>query len=216
MAQKPEMLPPEIFAKTTQLLVELCTISSSSGDSQGLSAMAARVAAELALRGLAPEIIPEDDGDGGSMPLLVARGPRIGDHPLVLVGHMDTVLDAVAPRLEGHRLWATGALDMKGGLAMLIGALDLMAARGKRPPDDLMLVLVPDEEEQTGQLIRQVCDGDRAGGHSHILTSRCDAGVAGTSAAGLGRAASAEPASALPRATTDTLPPRAITATVPS
>jgi len=146
VAQKPEMLPPEIFAKTTQLLVELCTISSSSGDSQGLSAMAARVAAELALRGLAPEIIPEDDGDGGSMPLLVARGPRIGDHPLVLVGHMDTVLDAVAPRLEGHRLWATGALDMKGGLAMLIGALDLMAARGKRPPDDLMLVLVPDEE----------------------------------------------------------------------
>ncbi|MBZ5590400.1 MAG: M20/M25/M40 family metallo-hydrolase [Acidobacteriia bacterium] len=146
MPQTHEVVPREILAKTTQLLVELCAISSASGDSEGLRAMAARVAAELSARGLSAEILPEDDGDGGSMPLLVARGPRVGEHPLVLVGHLDTVLDAVAPRLEGDRLWATGALDMKGGLAMLIGALDLLVHRGQQSPGDLMLVAVPDEE----------------------------------------------------------------------
>ena len=146
VSQPPEVLPREILARTTRLLAELCAISSASGDSGGLQTMAARVAAELSARGLSAEILPEDDGDGGSLPLLVARGPRVGAHPLVLVGHLDTVLDAEPPRLEGDRLWATGALDMKGGLAMLIGALDLLAQRGQRFPDDLMLVAVPDEE----------------------------------------------------------------------
>jgi glutamate carboxypeptidase len=59
---------------------------------------------------------------------------------------MDTVLDAAPPRIEGGRLIATGALDMKGGLAMFVGALDLLAHRGQQAPADLMLVAVPDEE----------------------------------------------------------------------
>jgi glutamate carboxypeptidase len=59
---------------------------------------------------------------------------------------MDTVLPAAPPRAEGDRLIATGALDMKGGLVMLLGALDLMAARGHALPAGLTLVAVPDEE----------------------------------------------------------------------
>jgi glutamate carboxypeptidase len=35
---------------------------------------------------------------------------------------------------------------MKGGLATLIGALQLLRERGQDPPEDLMLVVVPDEE----------------------------------------------------------------------
>jgi glutamate carboxypeptidase len=41
---------------------------------------------------------------------------------------------------------ATGAVDMKGGLAALAGALDLLARRGVAPPADLLVVAVPDEE----------------------------------------------------------------------
>jgi len=165
VAQPSEILPPEILARTTQLLAELCAISSASGDAQGLPAMAARVAAELSTRGLQPEVVSENDGEGGTLPLLVARGTRVGDHPLVLVGHLDTVLDAVPPHLDGDRLWATGALDMKGGLAMLIGALDLMAQRGQKPPDDLMLVAVPDEEVSgfiSERAVRRWSEGARA------------------------------------------------------
>jgi glutamate carboxypeptidase len=59
---------------------------------------------------------------------------------------MDTVLPAAEPRLEGDRLVATGAIDMKGGLAAFLGALDLLRHRGQEPPPDLLLVVVPDEE----------------------------------------------------------------------
>jgi glutamate carboxypeptidase len=54
---------------------------------------------------------------------------------------------------------------MKGGLAMLIGALDLLAARGEKPPDDLMLVVVPDEEVSghiSERAVRRWCEGARA------------------------------------------------------
>jgi glutamate carboxypeptidase len=55
-------------------------------------------------------------------------------------------LPAAPPRRDGGRLVATGAIDMKGGLATLAGALDLLARRGVAPPADLLVVAVPDEE----------------------------------------------------------------------
>jgi glutamate carboxypeptidase len=139
-------LPREIRDNATKLLVELCTISSASGDHEGIRQVAARVAAELGKRGLSAEVGTESDEDGKQQPVLIACGPKAGEHYLLLVGHMDTVLDAAPPRIEGGRLFATGALDMKGGLAMLVGSLDLLAHRGQEPPADMMLVAVPDEE----------------------------------------------------------------------
>ncbi|MDD5562613.1 MAG: M20/M25/M40 family metallo-hydrolase [Thermoanaerobaculaceae bacterium] len=146
MPQTNEALPREILDSGTKLLLDLCSISSASGDVAGVRAVADRIATELARCGLAAEVASESDDEGNPLPLLVARGPEAGEHPLLLVGHLDTVLDAVPPRIEDGRLWATGALDMKGGLAMLVAALDLLASRGERPPADLMLVGVPDEE----------------------------------------------------------------------
>ena len=146
MPNRAEDLPREILEDATKLLVELCTMSSASGDQEGIRQVAARVAAELGKRGLSAEVGTESDEDNKPQPVLIACGPKAGDHYLLLVGHMDTVLDAAPPRIEGGRLIATGALDMKGGLAMLVGALDLLAHRGQQPPADLMLVAVPDEE----------------------------------------------------------------------
>jgi acetylornithine deacetylase/succinyl-diaminopimelate desuccinylase-like protein len=146
VAKRDELLPRKIMESTTQLLVDLCTISSASGDHDGVQRLAERMVAELAKRGLAAEVGTEPDEDGNPQPILIACGPQAGEHYLLLIGHMDTVLDAVPPRVDGHRLVATGALDMKGGLAMLVGALDLLAHRHQRPPEDLILVAVPDEE----------------------------------------------------------------------
>lgn len=146
MPQTAEASPRDVLDTTTRLLVELCAISSASGQIDGIRSVAARLAGELSSRGLTVEIMSEPDGDGAPQPLLVARGPQAAEHPLLLVGHLDTVLDAVPPRIEGSRLWATGALDMKGGLAMLVGALDLLARRRQPFPADLMFVGVPDEE----------------------------------------------------------------------
>jgi glutamate carboxypeptidase len=146
VAKPDELLPSTIMESTTQLLVDLCAISSASGDHDGVQRLAERVAAELAKRGLAAEVGTEPDEEGNPQPIVIACGPQAGEHYLLLVGHMDTMLDAVPPRLDGDRLFATGALDMKGGLAMLVGALDLLAHRRQRPPEDLILIAVPDEE----------------------------------------------------------------------
>jgi glutamate carboxypeptidase len=146
MAADSESFAGEIFGRSRELLVELCALSSPSGDTEGLRTVAARLAAELTRRGLSCDIADELDSGGVPHPVLVACGPSCTGCRLVLVGHMDTVLPAIPPRLVGDRLQATGALDMKAGLVMLLGALDLVAARGQSVPDGLTLVVVPDEE----------------------------------------------------------------------
>jgi len=165
MAADHEVLPREIAARARELLVELCALSSPSDDADGVGAVAARLAAELGRRGLACEIEQERGADGALHPVLLARGPAAAGRHLLLVGHMDTVLPAIPPRLDGDRLEATGAFDMKGGLAMLLGALDLMAARGRLLPDGFLLVAVPDEESSgliSEQVVRRWSERARA------------------------------------------------------
>ncbi len=145
MSALPGPVPP------AALLEELCAISSESGNADGLRRVAARLAAALAPHGLTVELLDERDAHGAPQPVLVARGPAVdlaaGGH-LLLLGHLDTVLSAAPPRRDGEALHATGALDMKGGLAALAGALDLLAAEGRRAPRDLVFVGVPDEESE--------------------------------------------------------------------
>jgi glutamate carboxypeptidase len=139
----------EIVTATEERLRELCAISSESGNSAGIRRVADRLTAELERHGLRVEIADEPDASGKLQPVLIARGPMVGAQHLLLLGHMDTVLPAIEPQLDGRTLLATGALDMKGGLAMLLGALDVLAARGQQFPADLLVVLVPDEESES-------------------------------------------------------------------
>src|SRR6185312_2374078 len=126
---------------------ELTAISSPSGGAEGLGRMAERLASELGKRGLATEIRAEPSAEAGRMlPVLYARGADTSRGHLLLIGHLDTVLSAAPSRIDGDRLVATGAIDMKGGLATLLGALELLSHRGQTPPADLLLVVVPDEE----------------------------------------------------------------------
>lgn len=130
-----------------QLLEELCSISSATGDGAGLRAVASRLASIFAARGLEIELASERDADGALLPVLVARSPvNREDGVLLLVGHMDTVLPSRPVRREGDRMYASGALDMKAGFVMLAQALDLMADRGQPYPEGLVLLAVPDEE----------------------------------------------------------------------
>ncbi|HEY8020844.1 MAG TPA: M20/M25/M40 family metallo-hydrolase [Thermoanaerobaculia bacterium] len=160
-------LPEAVFARALAFLRELTGISSPSGDREGLLRAAQLLAEALAARGLIPEIAEESTGSRPAthLPVLVARGRDVSRGHLLLLGHLDTVLPALAPRIEGERLVATGAIDMKGGLAALVGALDLLAERGRRPADDLLLVAVPDEEvggELSRRAVRRWGEGARA------------------------------------------------------
>ncbi len=153
-------MPPDVLAATVEVLFDLAAISSPSGDAGGLWRMTERLGAELGGRGLRVEVrrgveggaqASEATADG--LPILVARGVDVSCGHLLLLGHLDTVLPAMTPRREDGRLVATGAIDMKGGLATLLGALDLLARRGVEPPRDLLVVAVPDEEV-AGELSR--------------------------------------------------------------
>lgn len=130
--------------RSLALLDELARFSSPSGDRAGCEAVARRLGAELGRLGLTARI-ESWPGAEGDAPVLVAGDPAAAG-ALLAIGHLDTVLDAAPPRREGDRFFATGAIDMKGGLAAFAGALELLAARGGRPPHDLALVVVPDEE----------------------------------------------------------------------
>ncbi len=136
-------LDPVAFERALALLEALTAESSASSDAAGLRRIAARIAGELAARGAATRIDELPAGDG-TLPLLVATGGA-GRAPIFVIGHFDTVLDAAPPRREGDLLRATGAIDMKGGIAAFLAALDLLASRGIDAPA-YELRLVPDEE----------------------------------------------------------------------
>jgi acetylornithine deacetylase/succinyl-diaminopimelate desuccinylase-like protein len=87
-------------------------------------------------------------------PNLVSR-IRGGDAgPLLLQGHVDVVTtvgqDWTHPpfeaRLEDGYVWGRGALDMKGGVAMLVHAFLRAQRENIRLPGDLVLVVLSDEE----------------------------------------------------------------------
>jgi len=74
--------------------------------------------------------------------------------PLLLYGHVDVVSTEGQvwkyPPFEGKvadgYVWGRGALDMKGGLAMMVSALLRAKAEGMTPLGDVILALLSDEE----------------------------------------------------------------------
>ena len=131
---------------SARLLDDLCSISSASGDVEGLYKVADRLAAELSDLGMMSQIHAENGLNGRGMPVLVAEGSDADTPGTLLLGHLDTVLPAIPPRLENGRFLGTGALDMKGGFVALVGALRQLRERGEALPPNMTVIAVPDEE----------------------------------------------------------------------
>jgi acetylornithine deacetylase/succinyl-diaminopimelate desuccinylase-like protein len=88
-------------------------------------------------------------------PNLVTRLKGSGSGPpLLLYGHVDVVTTAGQPwqqppfggELVDGYVWGRGALDMKGGVAMLVSAFLRAKSEGLRPRGDLILAVLSDEE----------------------------------------------------------------------
>ncbi len=88
-------------------------------------------------------------------PNLIARLKGRGESPpLLLYGHIDVVTTEgqtwQQPPFEGRivddYLWGRGALDMKGGVAMMLAAFLRAKAEGLQPPGDVILAILADEE----------------------------------------------------------------------
>jgi acetylornithine deacetylase/succinyl-diaminopimelate desuccinylase-like protein len=88
-------------------------------------------------------------------PNLLARLKGNGSAPAILLqGHVDVVTTAhqdwthppfAADVADGY-IWGRGALDMKGGVAMMVAAFLRAHAEGASLPGDVVLCLVSDEE----------------------------------------------------------------------
>jgi acetylornithine deacetylase/succinyl-diaminopimelate desuccinylase-like protein len=87
-------------------------------------------------------------------PNLIARLPGRGvSAPLLLQGHVDVVAargnwrhPPFAGEIDGGYVWGRGALDMKGGVAMMLAAFMRVRAGGVPPPGDVILCVLADEE----------------------------------------------------------------------
>ena len=86
-------------------------------------------------------------------PNVLARWRGSGNgKSLLLTGHTDVVSvenmlgDPFDARIEAGRLYGRGAIDMKGGLAAILGAVATLRTGGFQPKGDLWLGFVTDEE----------------------------------------------------------------------
>ncbi|UCG91615.1 MAG: M20/M25/M40 family metallo-hydrolase [candidate division WOR-3 bacterium] len=105
----------------------------------------------LAKAGFKTAILAKDP----NRPNLIARLRGEGKAPaLMLYGHVDVVTTAgqkwTHPPFEGKIVddwvWGRGALDMKGGVAMMLAAFLRAQAEGLKPAGDIVFTIVSDEE----------------------------------------------------------------------
>jgi glutamate carboxypeptidase len=137
---------------TERFLAELSVLvatRSGTGDADGVARVADRLAGSL--RALGAEVTLRTDGVAGPTLVAVLRGVTPGPR-VALIGHLDTVgtPDDPDPELliRDGRAWGRGAVDMKGGLQLILCALEVI--RGVTgvplPAGELVVIMGPDEE----------------------------------------------------------------------
>jgi len=135
----------EVATRAERDLEALVAVSSPSGDAASAEECIAVVGA---LAPAAAEIERRPCSTPGHADDLVLRLGGSGDGRLLLLGHLDTVVDHDSHRplaRDGERLVGSGAVDMKGGDVLALG---VMRALAERTGDfaEVALLLVTDEE----------------------------------------------------------------------
>lgn len=117
----------------------------------GEGEMARYVADQLSAAGLEVQVTDAAPGRTNVVGVLRGRGGA-GAKSLMLVGHLDTVSTEgmegppLAARREGDRVYGRGTCDMKGGLAAILGAVEVLAETKDALAGDLVVAGVADEE----------------------------------------------------------------------
>jgi len=126
----------------------LVAVSSPSGDAVAAEQIVSVVSA-LAPAGARIERLACSTLEHAPDLLISVDGP--GERKVLLVGHLDTVVthDAFfAPQRSAHHLVGPGTADMKGGVALALGALRALEDRAEL--GQASLLLVNDEEWRSG------------------------------------------------------------------
>jgi len=171
---------------TAEALARIARVPSVTGDEGAVQDAVAALLAEAGLRveRVDPDVAavrqdpdwPGEEMPRDTLPIVLGRlgqadGPRV-----VLVGHVDVVPvgdrstwthDPWAAERHGDRLYGRGAVDMKGGVAAILGAVRALTSAGLegRLVGEVLVASVPSEEDGgQGMLaaIRAGATGDEA------------------------------------------------------
>ncbi|MDQ1484671.1 MAG: hypothetical protein QOJ62_364 [Actinomycetota bacterium] len=110
------------------------------------------VAEKLAEVGLEPRILESEPGRASVIARLEGTDPSRG--ALLIHGHLDVVpadrshwsVDPFAGEIKDGCLWGRGAVDMKDMDAMSLAVVRQWVREGRKPPRDVVLAFVADEE----------------------------------------------------------------------
>ncbi len=134
-----------------QLLSELIAINTSNPTHPERPA-AEWVAAKLAEAGVDSEIVESEPGRASVLARIEGRDSSRA--PLLVHGHLDVVpadagewsVDPFAGEVKDGYVWGRGAVDMKNMDAMTLAVVRQWQRTGYRPPRDIVLAFVADEE----------------------------------------------------------------------
>ncbi|MGJ7499357.1 glutamate carboxypeptidase [Variovorax sp. ZT5P49] len=145
-------------------LKEMVLIESGTLNVDGLLKMADVVEGRLKAVGMKTERRKATAGAGADIVIGTLRGT--GKRKIMLQGHMDTVypigiLNGQPYKVDGNRIYGPGIADDKGGLAVMMASLKILADAGWRDYDTLTVITNPDEEVGSvgsGELIAALAD----------------------------------------------------------
>jgi acetylornithine deacetylase/succinyl-diaminopimelate desuccinylase-like protein len=133
-------------------LIRIDTSNYGNGDGPGERAAAEYVAGKLSEVGLDVQMFESEPRRASVVTRIQGADPSRG--ALLLHGHLDVVpalardwsLPPFAAEVADGCIWGRGAVDMKGTDAMLLAVVRQWLREGRRPPRDLVLAFLADEE----------------------------------------------------------------------
>jgi acetylornithine deacetylase/succinyl-diaminopimelate desuccinylase-like protein len=144
------MPDPSIYKRPSELLHHLIRFNTTNPPGNELACVQ-YINDLLQAAGIETTILAKDE----KRPNLIARLLGNGSAPpLLLQGHVDVVTtkgqqwqhDPFGGELIDGMIWGRGALDMKGGVAMMVAAFLKVQLESITPPGDLILAILSDEE----------------------------------------------------------------------
>jgi len=165
-------------------LTALLAIPSVTGDEEAVQAAMAglmeasglrveRVATDPAVLAADPDW-PGSEVDRTTLPVVIGRTGTAGRRRVIVLGHVDVVpvgdetpwrSPPWEPTLDDGRLFARGAVDMKGGviagLAAVRAAVAAVAAAGRELGGEILFVSVPSEEDGGAGMLAAIRAGVR-------------------------------------------------------
>jgi glutamate carboxypeptidase len=131
--------------EAVSLLGRTVDVASATENQAGVRRVAALYAAELEALGFETRFV--DQAAVGRAGHLVAERRGSRGKRLLLIGHLDTVLEGEPFRREGKRARGSGVADMKGGNLIAIEALRALHGAGALEGRSVVVVFTGDEED---------------------------------------------------------------------